>query len=364
MRHSNLVRLSLLGMAGIAAGCVFAPPAPDFTAMLEPEPVPATAPDPQAERLPALDSRSAALSADQRLIGDIQVLFTRHENTFAAIAREYGIGYDELRDANPTVDHWLPGEDTPVFLPTRHLLPEVEREGIVINVASMRLFHFGDGEVRTYPIGIGREGWATPTGVAQVTQKARDPSWYVPASVRAEHEAAGDPLPRVVPPGPDNPLGGFAIALSMPGYLIHGTNKPSGVGMRVSHGCVRLYPEDIESLFGRVPIGTPVRIVNQPVLVAWHDGQLYLEVHAPLTEDERDLAAEADTLLAAALAQADPGASELDTDAVRAIVTGRRGLPFPVLRTAPSHEEYLARARVIENTVPTTIAEEAAAQLN
>jgi L,D-transpeptidase ErfK/SrfK len=358
-----MVRFGTLCAVMLAAGCVFAPPLPETGTDIAAA-APPLAPDPNAERQPALDTRVVPLQDGQRLIGDLQVLFTRAEDTFSAIAREYGVGFDELRYANPTVDHWLPGDDSPVFLPTLHLLPDVEAEGIVINVAALRLFLFADGEVRTYAIGIGRQGWATPTGAAKVTQKARDPVWYVPASVRAEHAAAGDPLPSIVPAGPENPLGSHAIALSMPGYLIHGTNKPAGVGMRVSHGCVRLYPNDIAAVFDRVPVGTPVRITNEPALVGWHDGQLYLEVHPALEEDERDLSAEVARLVAAALEQAGVAASELDAEAVASIVAARRGLPFPVLRSGPSEAEFLARARVIENTVPLEIADEAAAQVN
>src|SRR5690606_12163353 len=159
---------------------------------------------------------------------------------FARIARPYDIGYDELRAANPSVDQWLPGEQTPVYLPTASVLPDAPREGIVVNIAAMRLYyypaeeHAAAGEpalaVTTHPLGIGRVEWATPVGEATVTDKVRDPTWYPPASVRKEHAERGDPLPSVVPAGPDNPLGGHAITLSMPGYLLHGTNKPAGVG--------------------------------------------------------------------------------------------------------------------------------------
>jgi len=322
------------------------------------------APDPRAARLPSLETRHFELRGDERLIGETQVLFTRFENTFAVIAREYNLGYEELRHANPGVDHWLPGEDTPVYLPTQSIVPEAPREGIVLNLPSMRLLYFTretvnvDGQeqerrfVTSHPVGIGREGWATPTGDASVTQKARDPAWYPPASVRAEHEALGDPLPSVVEPGPDNPLGSFALKLSMPGYLIHGTNKPSGVGMRVSHGCIRLYPEDIEALYERVPSGTSVTIVNQPVLAAWHDGELYLEVHRPLAEDEQDLNEAARRLLEAAFAEHADGAATLDLEAVARVVREQRGIPFPVLRSERTPEQYLAAARIVENTAP------------
>ena len=154
----------------------------------------------------------------QEVVGATQVLFTRYENTFSAIAQHYDLGYEELQHANPGVDHWLPGEETPVYLPTEMILPDTPRQGIVINVPAMRLWYFttqkdlgeassADVHVTTYPIGIGEEGWATPLGEGTVTAKARDPVWYVPASIRKEHAARGDPLPSVVQPGPDNPLG-------------------------------------------------------------------------------------------------------------------------------------------------------------
>jgi L,D-transpeptidase ErfK/SrfK len=172
--------------------------------------------------------------------------------------------------------------------------------------------------------------------------------------VRKEHAERGDPLPSVVPPGPDNPLGKFAMTLSLPGYLIHGTNKPAGVGMRSSHGCIRLYPEDIEALFKRVGRGTAVSFVNQPVLAGWRDGQLYLEVHPPLAEETHDLVAEADAALTRALARAGAAAATvvIDRAAVVRIVTEQRGMPFPVLSGTRSLEHYLASARIVENTVP------------
>jgi L,D-transpeptidase ErfK/SrfK len=178
--------------------------------------------------------------------------------------------------------------------------------------------------------------------------------------VRAEHAELGDPLPSVVPPGPDNPLGRFAMGLSMPGYLIHGTNKPAGVGMRVSHGCIRLYPEDIEALFDRVPSGTPVHIVDEPVLAGWRGGALYLEVHAPLAEDQRDLAAEAERAIAAAFERAGVAAVPVDADVIARIVNERRGIPFPILSAEADIDRYLASARIVENTISAASGEQAA----
>jgi L,D-transpeptidase ErfK/SrfK len=327
--------------------------------------VPATAPDPKAPRLAPLDTRTVALAQGQELIGETQVLFARYENTFTAIGRRFDVGYEEMRAANPGVDQWLPGEATPVYLPTQSVLPDVPREGILINVPAMRLYYFTTEsgtsatakapatKVTTHPVGIGAEGWATPIADAKVVQKVRDPVWYVPASVRKEHAGWGERLPSVVPAGPDNPLGKFALTLSLPSYLIHGTNKPAGVGMRSSHGCIRLYPEDIEELFGRVAQGTHVRIVNEPVLAGWRDGALYLEVHRPLAEETRDLDAEAERALAAAIERAGrTGAIEVDHDAVRKIAAEQRGVPLPVQRGGRSLAQYLAAARIVDNDVP------------
>lgn len=328
------------------------------------------APSPAAPRLAPLETRHFTLDAPQQeVVGQVQVLFTRYEDTFSAIAQHYNLGYEELRHANPSVDHWLPGEATPVYLPTEMIMPDAPREGIVVNVPTMRLWFFakekrgGDPSaepvltVTTHPIGVGAQGWATPYGEATVTQKARDPVWYVPASIRKEHAERGDPLPAIVPAGPDNPLGRHALTLSLPGYLIHGTNKPAGVGMRSSHGCIRLYPQDVEALFQRVSRGTKVRLVNQPALAGWRDGELYLEVHAPLAEDELDLAAEVERVLAGALERAGAADTAVDRARVAEIVAQRRGIAFPVLKAPLPLERYLASARIIENRTPIGSAE-------
>ncbi|MEX2482482.1 MAG: L,D-transpeptidase family protein [Gammaproteobacteria bacterium] len=300
-----------------------------------------------------------SVGADTEILGELQVLTARHEDTFSDLARQHNLGYEELRGANPAVDPWLPGEGTQVYLPTMRIIPDAPRDGIVINLPSMRLLYFDAlgadakaGEpaaVASHPVGIGREGWATPTGAMRVIQKTRNPTWYPPASVRAEHAAAGDPLPAAVPPGPDNPLGLFRLRLSRPNYLLHGTNRPAGVGMRVSHGCIRLYPEDIEALFERAPIDTPVHIVDQPVIAGWRDDMLYLEVHPPLVEDERDLAGEAERVIAAALRRAGAQGAHLDAALIDRLVRERRGIPAPILGGPRSLEAYLAASRAIEN---------------
>ncbi len=308
----------------------------------------------------AIDANRFILgSSEQSVVGEPQVVLTRESDALPDFAREYGLGYDELLAANPDVDIWLPGENTPVLLPTQFVLPDVPREGIVLNIASKRLFYFPeDGVVRdpetgellsqivlTYPIGIGRVGWETPLGVTEVTSKAVDPHWWVPLSVRQEHAAMGDPLPSVVPPGPDNPLGSRVLKLGMPGYLIHGTNQPNGVGMRVSHGCVRLYPENIEFLYELIDVGVPVRIVNEPFLLGQRDGEWYFEGHEPLEDDAVDPSERLDALLAAV---ADEMPVPLQ-DHVRALASEPSGVPIRIAEY--DSLEVVARLRRIENTI-------------
>ena len=315
--------------------------------------------EPPLEERPRLDpiSRNYFVleSPEQTIVGEPQIVFTGPGDTFSDLAREYGLGYDELVAANPGIDPWLPGEETPILLPTQYVLPDVPYQGVVLNVASKRLFYFpevapGDPvQVMTYPVGIGRVGWETPLGEAKVVAKAVDPTWYVPWSVRQEHAEAGDPLPSVVPPGPDNPLGRHVLKLDMPGYLIHGTNKPYGVGMRVSHGCVRLYPENIELLYSMVAIGESVRIVNEPYLVGRMNGELYLESHPPLEEDAVDPQERLETVLAKARNESGAFNDEQEQGQARTVASDALGVPVRVL-LGDSFEIY-SRARVVRNTV-------------
>jgi L,D-transpeptidase ErfK/SrfK len=296
---------------------------------------------------------------EQSVIGVPQIVLTRKEDTLSDLAREYGLGYDELIAANPDVDPWLPGDNTPVLLPTQYVVPDVPRTGLVLNIASKRLFYFPNTEngqpqvVQTYPIGIGRVGWETPLGTTTVVAKAKDPAWYVPASVRREHAEAGDPLPSVVPAGPDNPLGTRALRLGIPGYLIHGTNKPFGVGMRVSHGCVRLYPENIELLYSLVDVGDQVRIINEPFLIGRLGDELYFESHEPLEEDPVDPDERLKRLFESyPLASDDATVTALrqdDRDQIRTVVSMSNGV---VVRIA-QHDVYevFARAPLVRNTV-------------
>ena len=222
------------------------------------------------------------------VIGSVSTVTARYEDTLVDIARRHGLGYYDVVRANPGVNVWVPGEGTEIVLPNRFVLPPGPRKGLVLNLAEYRMYYYPEPRegkpayVYTYPMSIGRMDWETPLGKTSIVAMARNPAWYPPQSVREEHAAEGDPLPRIVPPGPENPLGTRALRLGLPGYLIHGTNRPAGVGMRVSHGCVRMFPEDIEFLFERIRVKTPVRIINVPVKMGWDGEVLVAEVHPPL----------------------------------------------------------------------------------
>ncbi len=235
----------------------------------------AAASDPPSEG--AVASAAAVEAPVSDMIGEFRQVVTAYEDTLLDLARANGLGYVEMIAANPGVDPWVPGESTTVTLPTAHILPDTAREGLVVNLAEHRLYFFGapGTEPVTFPLGVGREGWTTPLGTTEIVRKKERPTWYPPESIREEKPH----LPKVVPPGPDNPLGSHALYFAWPTYLIHGTNRPWGIGRRVSHGCIRLYPEDIARLYAMVPIGTPVHVIDQVVKVGWADGELFVEAH-------------------------------------------------------------------------------------
>jgi L,D-transpeptidase ErfK/SrfK len=267
---------------------------------------------------PAAAEQFTLPAAGSDVVGEMRRARINSRDTLLDVARRHGLGYEEITNANPGVDAWLPGAGTDVVVPKRRLLPRAPRVGIVINLPEHRLYWYppaAPGEtpgVWTFPVSIGKMDWNTPLGVTRIVAKIKDPTWTPPKSVREEHARRGDILPAVVPAGPDNPLGRYAMRLGIPGgaYLIHGTNRPAGVGMQVTHGCMRLYPEDIETLFGFVSVNTPVMIVNQPYKWGWHDGELLIEVHPPLQED----AVDPPTL----------------TDLTRLIVEATRAAPLPI----------------------------------
>lgn len=231
------------------------------------------------------------------VIGELRETTSRHEDTLIDIAREFNLGYDQMVKANPSVNRWIPGEGNRILLPSKYILPDAPRTGVVVNIAELRLYYYlpkkGDQpqSVVTFPVSIGRMDWKTPLGETVVVRKDKDPAWYPPASIKAEHARDGDPLPDVIPGGhPENPLGGYALRLGLPGYLIHGVDerKANGIGMRVTHGCIRMYPEDVAKLFELVPVKTRVMLVNQPIKVSQEGGKVLLQVITPLHEDGKD----------------------------------------------------------------------------
>jgi L,D-transpeptidase ErfK/SrfK len=330
---------------------------PGCSLLREPEAPPAP-PPPPLEQAPLGTTRFTLDDPAANVVGELQVMRSRKDDTFIDIALAYDLGYDELVEANPGVDPWLPGEGTEIVLPSRFVLPDAPRRGVVLNVASKRLFFFpkaGKGapaEVHTFPISIGREGWATPLGSTRIVAKRKDPVWRVPASIRREHAENGDPLPPVVPPGPDNPLGRYAMRLGLPGdFLIHGTNKPAGLGMRVSHGCIRMNPDHIEWLYPQVPVGTPVTIVNQPLLVGTAGSELYVEAHPALDEDKARRTAALLKDVEKRMAKGGALSAPVDYERVALITRERRGYPLSIMAAGRDPQATVAAARRVTNVV-------------
>lgn len=228
-----------------------------------------------------------SLPESGNVIGENFSVTVQEGDTLIDIGRRHNVGYEAIRMANPDVSIWAPFADTEVMIPNQHILPDAPREGIVINLSELRLYYYSrEGVVETYPISVGRDGFSTPVGLTKTTIKVKDPAWSPPRSMREEAAARGEPAPTIVPPGPDNPLGRHAILLGLQSYLIHGTNQPDGVGMRASRGCIRMFPEDIESLYERVPSGTQVNILDQPFKAGWsEDGVLYAQSFPQLEEN-------------------------------------------------------------------------------
>lgn len=293
-----------------------------------------------------IEGHEFTLDREQNLLGRLAVIETQKDDTLPDLARHFGLGHNAIVAANPQIDLWLPEPQTRVLLPLWFTLPDVARKGIVLNLANMRLFYFPPKQphkVLTYPAGIGREGWNTPMGLTQVISKTKNPVWSVPPSIQREHALKGDPLPKTVPAGADNPLGEYAMKLAKAGYLIHGTNKPYGVGLQVSHGCLNLYPEDISELFKVTTVGTPVMIIDQPYLVAWQQGMLFLEAHAPL-----DASKEFKQPLLTKIKQlAKKYKVTVDWTKVDQIIDRASGIPTPILSQSASFASLAENALLL-----------------
>ena len=282
---------------------------------------------------PALAATLPLPPPGDAVVGRMFPIELTRQDTLVDIAREYSIGYQEIRGANPDLDPWLPGEGNAALLPTRFILPDVPWRGIVLNVGEMRLYYFPtDGkQVTTYPVSIGRMDWKTPLGETTIVRKQANPTWTPPASIRREHAEQGDILPAVVPAGPDNPLGEHALYLGRSGYLIHGTNKPFGIGMRVTHGCVRLYPEDIAALFEQVPVGTAVNIINQPYKAGWQGSTFYVEAHPIFDENDYPVPPDLTEVRRVVTLAAGDRAHAVDWNAVESIAYEAAGIPIPLV---------------------------------
>jgi L,D-transpeptidase ErfK/SrfK len=345
-------------------GCLLIAGCSLFGQFQHPGPPPAPpAPSAAPARPPPVANERFELDSAQDLVGVVQVVTVARDDTLTDIARRFNVGYEEIVRANPKVDPWLPGEGREIVVPSQFILPDAPRTGLVINIAAMRIFYYPPvkrGErpvVLTHPIGIGKVGWRTPEGVTKIVRRQQDPTWRVPVSVRKEHHDNGEDLDPVIGPGPDNPLGKYAFYLQWPSYLIHGTNKPAGVGLRSSHGCIRLYPEDIAQFFAMVPVGTQVRVVNQPFVFGWRDGQLYMQPFDVLEDDTRDWAKAPRRLLSKSLAatlqqQLKAHRTQVDWTLVSALARTPRGVPVPITESDATVEQVLAAAPRVQNVVP------------
>jgi len=359
------IRLSLLGLVALLPACSllaprYAPPPPPPVVEAPPPAPPPALP----QYSPPVATHRFEIDPDDDVVGELQVTVVGKKDTLSDIARRFDVGYQEMVRANPGVDPWLPGEGREVVVPTQFVLPLAQRQGIVVNIAAMRVYYFPPAKkgerqvVYTYPIGIGKVGWSTPEGKTRVISKQKDPVWVPPASVRKEHkEERGEILPAVVPAGPDNPLGKYKFTLGWPGYLIHGTNKPYGVGLRSSHGCIRLYPEDVEQLFGMMDKGTVVTIVNQPFVFGWHQDRLVLQAFDVLEDDKRDWDKSQPRLLSKTLSQGiqqqlAAHQQSIDWQRVAQIARAPRGLVLAVSPGADVEGAVIAAAPRVEDRVP------------
>lgn len=221
------------------------------------------------------------------IVGEVQYVTAQKGDTLYTIGRAHDIGLLEMQEANPKIKSEKIKVGTTVLVPTQFILPPGERNGIVVNLAELRVYYFSPDQqtVVTHPLGVGRLGWRTPIGETTIVRKRAHPTWTPPDSIRAYEESKGVTLPDVVPAGPNNPLGEYAMNLGWQNYLMHGTNKPSSVGIRSSSGCMRMYPEDIKNLFNLVEVGTKVRVIYEPYKLGIKDGKLFLEAHELFPEN-------------------------------------------------------------------------------
>lgn len=343
LRGPSLSR-SLLRASVLCVSILFLAGCATLKGAREPERPSVLLPEKEIER-----NRFAAAQGED-VIGRMALLRLEEEDTLPDVARHFGLGINDVRAANPGVDLWVPKAGERILLPLSFILPDAPRKGIVVNLATMRLFQFKEGgaspTVVTYPVGVGTSERPTPEGKMHVARKAARPTWHVPASIAEDHRKKGDILPKAVPPGPENPLGEYALYLSKSTYLIHGTNKPASIGLTATNGCLRLYPENIKTLFEETPVKTPVLIVDQPYLVGQRDGMLYLEAHSPLEDSG---ASESEKLHAKLKAIEKKTQRALDWKKVKEVQTEARGIPVPILELNPGSAKAAAEPVEVEH---------------
>ena len=302
-------------------------------------------PSPLRSRLEEkIERNDFSVAKGDDLIGRLAVIRLEKGDTLPDIARHFSLGIDAISAANPGVDVWVPKAGERILLPLSFILPDAPRKGIVINLAAMRLFQF-KGEstslaVSTYPLGVGTVERPSPIGEMFVARKVIRPTWHVPASIAEDHRKKGDPLPAKVLPGPQNPLGEYALYLSKSTYLIHGTNKPASIGLRATNGCIRLYPEDVKKLYENTPVKTPVCIVHQPCLLGQHNGVVYMEVHSP--PEDLD-AVEFDRIYRKLRNIEKESGRTLDWSKVKEVLAQARGIPVPIFEIRQGSEKGAAK---------------------
>jgi L,D-transpeptidase ErfK/SrfK len=297
-----------------------------------------------------IERNEFSLEKGDDVIGRLAVIRLEQGDTLPDIARHFSLGINAISTANPGVDVWVPETGKRIMLPLSFILPDAPRKGIVVNLATMRLFQFkGDSKspvVSTYPVGVGTKERPTPTGQMHVERKATRPTWHVPASISEDHRKKGDPLPAKVPPGPQNPLGECALYLSKSSYLIHGTNKPASIGLKATNGCLRLYPENVKMLYDDTPVKTPVVIVNQPYLIGQRHGVLYLEAHTPREESG---AIELEKAYAKLRNIEQKSGRTLDWSKVKEVQAEARGIPVPIFEMSQEAEKEAAKTIEVEH---------------
>jgi L,D-transpeptidase ErfK/SrfK len=304
----------------------------------EPQPIPVL--KPLAEHI---ERHEFSVAKKDGVIGRIGFVTLEKGDTLPDIARHFGLGLNGVSAVNPEVDIWVPEAGKRIMLPLSFILPDGPRKGIVINLAAMRLFQFKENNeslaVLTYPVGVGTEERPSPMGQMNVARKVSRPTWHVPTSIAKDHLKKGDPLPTTVPPGPQNPLGEYALYLSKPSYLMHGTNKPASIGLRATNGCIRLYPENIKKLYENTPVKTPVSIVNQPYLLGQRNGVVYLEVHGSVEDVDPS---ELDKIYAKLRKIEKESGRTLDWSNIKNVLAEARGIPVPIFEITQGNIKEVA----------------------